>query len=362
MANNAYPVPTINEIDARIQGDINYHLKDGDSRMRRSVIGVLGKTVAGESFELHNFIEYISLQLPDTADTEQLEGWARVWGVTRKGATKAQGQAVFDCTIGATVLKDTKIQRLDGVTYLVVSSVVATGITVTVDLEAETAGEAGNAQLDTVLSFVTPTLGVQAEGKVATGGVGNGADIELDGEPGTNEHFRGRLKARIQTPPHGGAGFDYKTWALSIPGVSRVWVYAQELGLGTVTVRFMMDDTYIDGIPQPSDVQTVQNFIEANRPVTSDVSVVAPIKELVDVTVQNLSPDTPETRLAVIAELNDLIIRVGEPGGKIAISKFWESISIASGEDEHEITLPAATVQMTTGKIPALGTVSFVTV
>ena len=75
-----------------------------------------------------------------------------------------------------------------------------------------------------------------------------------------------RLLLRIRRPPHGGARHDYVGWALDKEShglaVTRAWDYGLELGLGTVTVRFMMDDAYADGIPLAADVTTVQTYID----------------------------------------------------------------------------------------------------
>ena len=70
---------------------------------------------------------------------------------------------------------------------------------------------------------------------MAAGGLAAGSDAETD------ESLRARVLRRIQKPPQGGAGYDYVAWALEVPGVTRAWVYPAEMGLGTVTVRFVRD-------------------------------------------------------------------------------------------------------------------------
>ena len=56
----------------------------------------------------------------------------------------------------------------------------------------------------------------------------------------------------------GGAEVDYVQWALGVPGATRAWCYPLEMGMGTVTVRFMMDNLRADedGFPRQGDVAT----------------------------------------------------------------------------------------------------------
>ena len=71
----------------------------------------------------------------------------------------------------------------------------------------------------------------------------------------TDEQLRARILQRIQNPPMGGSAADYVAWALAVPGVTRAWA-APEQGIGTITVRFLMDDLRADddGWPTPADV------------------------------------------------------------------------------------------------------------
>ena len=185
-------------------------------------------------------------------------------------------------------------------------------------------------------------------------GLTGGTDDEED------EPYLQRLLDRIQTPPQGGSADDYIKWALENEGVTRAWVYPQELGIGTVSVRFMMDNSYDDGIPLSGDVTTVQAYIDALRPVTADVSVLAPVADSLNFTIELNETDTLTIRAAVEANLREMIARDGEPGGTIYISRINEAISLATGEFDHELTVPAANVTHTTGHIAVMGTITWV--
>ena len=86
-------------------------------------------------------------------------------------------------------------------------------------------------------------------------------------------------------------GLGYRAWALEVPGVTRPWIYPRQDGAGNskaayVTIRFMMDNSYEDGIPLPSDVATVKAHIEKNRPVTAKIIVLAPVAQPLHFTIQ----------------------------------------------------------------------------
>ena len=87
--------------------------------------------------------------------------------------------------------------------------------------------------------------------------------VELDGGVDTenDDDLRARILFRIHQPPMGGDADDYVAWALSVPGVTRAWA-ATEMGIGTVTVRFMMDELRADqdGFPNGDDIVMVENI------------------------------------------------------------------------------------------------------
>ena len=114
-----------------------------------------------------------------------------------------------------------------------------------VAVEAVEPGITGNAAASTPLQLTSPILGLEAQG-AADGEITGGAEEESE------TSLRARLLDRIRNQPSGGAARDYITWALAVPGVTRAWCYPGEMGRGSVTVRFVMDNTYADGIPMPT--------------------------------------------------------------------------------------------------------------
>lgn len=349
--------PTLTALREQARQDFAARLPGADGLLRQSNIRVLSDVFAGALHLVYGFVDWVSRQvIPDTAESVYLERWARIFAIERRPAARAAGSATASGTVGAAVPLGARLLRADRREYRVTAGTVIGGAgAAAVQVEAVEPGAAGNADPGTVLSFATALPGVDAAAPVAAGGLGAGADAEDD------DALRARLLARLAEPPHGGNAADYVAWALQVPGVTRAWVYPGELGLGTVSVRFMMDGVRAadQGIPQPADVAAVAAHVDPLRPVTADVTVVAPVAVPMDVVIDGLDPDTPEVRAAIAAELADLVARDAEPGGTLARSKVWEAVAQAAGERRHVLTAPAADVVRGTGEIAVLGDITY---
>ena len=356
MANTGFTRPTLTELAERTRSDINSGLPGADARLRRSFLGVLARALAGLAHGLYGYLEWIALQsVPDTATGSGLNSWGRVWGVSRKLATKSAGTVTLTGVNDSVIPSGTEIIRSDGVEFVTTAeATIATG-TAAVAVTAAVPGVAGNTSAAVQMTLVSPVSGVNAAGVVAAGGLTGGADVESDAE------YRERIVERIQRPPQGGSMNDYRRWAREVAGVTRAWVVGGEMGAGTVTIRFMMDNTYPTGIPESADVTAVQAYIDepSRRPVTAEVFVAAPVAVGLDITITGLTPNTAAVKVSVESELRDMIRRVAEPGGTIPVSKIWEAISIAAGEEKHVVTIPSADVTHDTGEIATLGTVTY---
>ncbi|MFQ5472614.1 MAG: baseplate J/gp47 family protein, partial [Dehalococcoidia bacterium] len=338
----------------RIEGDIDSRLPGTDPRLRRSILGVLARGHAGAANGLYGAIAFYALQLfVDTAETEFLDRHASLWGITRKAPTAATGPVTATGTDGTLIPQGTLLKRADAQEYSTDADGTISGGSVTLNLTASTAGAAGNLTVGESLSFVSPISGVDVTVTVQSGTV-DGTDAEADSALQT------RVLRRIQQPPHGGAEFDYETWALEVPGVTRAWVLPQNQGAGTVGVTFVRDnDSNI--IPDAAEVQAVQDYIDdkTRRPVTAVVTVFAPTPVSLNFTIQ-LTPDTTAVRNAVQAELQDLLLREAVPAGTILISHIREAISIAAGETDHVLSSPAADVTHQAGELAVFGTITWV--
>lgn len=345
--------PTPTDILQRIQAEIDILLPGADARLRHSVEGVIARVLTMASHEMHGFIAWAVLQiLPDTAEAEYLERHASLWGISRKTATAATGAITFTGTNGTVIPAGTQLKRPDGTEFITDAEVTVAGGNAIAQVTAVVAGAASNTATASKLNLSAPIAGLQNAATVNAPGLSGGTDIETD------DSLRGRIIARIQQPPHGGAAHDYVTWATAVPGVTRAWVYPQQLGIGTVMVIFVMDDKVGTIIPDVNEIADVQDYIDTQRPATADVTVAAPTPVPVDFEI-HIQPFNSIIQAAITAELQDFFRREAIPGGTLYLSRIKEAISAAAGEFAHVLVSPAANVVSDFGDLSTLGVITF---
>lgn len=350
----AFQRPSLADLIERVQSDFVSRLSLNGAVLRRSVVYVQARVIAGAAHMLYGFISFLAQQVfPDTSEAEFLERQANLFGIARKAAAYASGTVNFTGTNDAVIPAGTVLQRgADQAKYTTQEDATISGGVAAVEVIADAAGATGNADAGVTLSFISPIAGVNNAATVAAGGLTNGANQEAD------EDLRARLLERMQAPPHGGAADDYVAWAKEVSAVTRAWCYPLEEGAGTVTVRFVTDDAEDGIIPDGAKVTEVQEYIDALRPVTAEVIVVAPVASPLNFTIQ-VTPATQAVKDAIEAELTDLLRREAEPGGTILLSHIREAVSIAEGESDSVVTLPSANVTHSDGEIATMGTVTW---
>jgi len=321
-----------------------------EETLRRTDVEAYARVIAAESHSLSGMIEYIAKQIIwDSADIDYLRRWASIFGIYEKQPFAATGNVTFTTVVGSIIEAGTILKATDGQEYSVLSGGVASGITYTTAVVALVAGAAGNKTAGQYLTLISPISGVNS--RALAGEISQGADLE------TPDQLRARFLARVQSPPHGGSVADYEAWALEVAGVTRAWVFAGEMGAGTVTVRFVRDgDTPI--IPDPAEVAAVYNYIDVRRPVTAGLYVAAPVALPIALNI-HLNPDTTEIRTAVTAELVDFFKREGAPGSIVYLSRLNEIISSARGEYDHTLVTPSANVTVANNQIAQLGAITW---
>lgn len=345
--------PTLAQLVTQSQQDFVSRLTLTGALLRRSVVAVLSRVVAGAAHMLHGHLEFLSRQLfPDTAEAEFLRRYGDLFGIAPTPATYATGDLTITGTNGSVIPAGTVLLRSDGAEFTTDAEVTIASGTATAVLTAELAGADGNSDVGVVLSFESPIAGVDSTATVAAGGLAGGADEE--GE----EDYRTRILERMRAAPHGGNSTDYVAWAKEVSGVTRAWVLPFADGAGTLTVFFMRDDD-VSPIPDAGEVTTVQNYLDTKRPVTAVVTAAAPTASALNF-VMHISPDNSDTRAAVEAELEDLLQREAEPGGTILLSKILVAIGTATGVEDFTLTTPAADVTHTAGQIATMGSISYV--
>ncbi|NKB37846.1 MAG: baseplate J protein [Gammaproteobacteria bacterium] len=345
--------PALQDLIDRAIADIESRLPGTDARLLRSNLNVLARVHSGAAHSLYGYLDWIAKQiLPDTAEAETLERIASIWGLSRKVAGQATGSITFTGTDASVIPISTTVQRSDGVEFTTdAEGTIASG-TASVAITAVEGGTNSNTAAASSVSLSSPISGVNSQATVDAGGIANGIDTETD------DALRARLLERIQEPPHGGASFDYIAWAKEISGVTRAWVYPLEGGDGTVAVRFVVDDHETSLIPDAAKVTEVNDHIQLQRPVTAVVTVAAPVAVPLNFSI-DITPSDQTIKDAVQAELEDMLLRDAEPGGAILLSRIREAVSLAAGETDNDVTVPAADVAHATGDMATMGVITW---
>ncbi|MDR1308635.1 MAG: baseplate J/gp47 family protein [Deltaproteobacteria bacterium] len=348
--------PTLKELIETCGGELSARLLDGAPLKPRSVLSVLATTRAGGEHLMHMYLAWAFRQVfPDKAETEYLDAWAGVWGVTRKPGRQAAGLVMATGNPGAGLPEDALARSGAGTVYRLGGATLPDGTgTVQAELAAEAVepGLAGNLAAGMKLSLTSPAAGVGSELTVTGDGLAGGTDDEDD------EALRSRLLQAIREPPSGGNKADYEVWARQVSGVENALCIPLYAGLGTVAVAVWgkPEDPALPGVT----VEDAYRHILALCPVTAGpgLHVFTPDILAVDFMIR-LVPDTQAVRDNVSRELADLFRREAVPGRPIPLSHFQEAISLAAGEYDHELLGPQAAVEPGMTWLPALGQIGF---
>lgn len=355
----AFHIPPVKEMVQRARNAFRAETPGTDAWIWPNNIYVSAKVIGGAVWSIFGRLKWMDRQrFAMTATGYELDRHGLEYGIGRKAASYAQGKIIVASeTWPKNYPVGTTFTRSDGAVFTSTKAaeVGQWSLTASIPVVANVPGKSGNTIYGAPM---TCSVSGTSAAYVDEVGIGQGADRETDGQ------LRVRILARKRYPPHGGAASDYIQWGLSLAGVTRVFVKGNAFGKGTVGVWFLMDDTYVAGIPLEADVIAMQDFIDTVAPVTATVIVQAPIADCVDITIRNLSPDTQATREAVAAELQTLFRKttsVSLPGEPFTLyqSHIWQAVGNATGERHHEIIAPAADVTFLPGTMPCLRSVIF---
>lgn len=362
----AFNRPTLDQLIERVKTDIKGGLQI-TTILRRSFLGVISRALAGLSHLLFGFLEWISRQVfPDTAEAEYLKRWAEIWGIVRKEATFAELDITITGNPGGVVPINTIYQRSDAVQYHLDAEVtIPGGGSITGKIIAEDSGQNSNIDVAETVSLLSPIANVDSDALIDA--------IVIDAEDTeSDDSYRARLLTRLRQPPLGGSANDYVQWALEVAGVTRAWVLPLHLGAGTVGLSFVEDDED-PIIPSGAKVTEVDDYVRERKPVTADLTTFAPVAAPMSMTIK-IKPNTIDVQDAVESELEDLIKRDAALAGayktpsethdgSILLSKINQSISIAVGIEDHEITLinggAPANVTPDSGELVTLGAITW---
>jgi len=274
-----------------------------------------------------------------------------MYTVTGVTGVAAAGSATATGVDGTTIPAGKLLQLGDGIEFQTLGSVDISGGTAVLSLEAVATGSDSNAITGSILTFVSPIAGVDLTVTVAAPGLIGGVDA------GEDEDLQDALALRIANPEQGGNQTDFERWVFEVAGVTRRWVFPPSIGSALIGVVFVRDgESPIT--PDAAEILEVQDHLDAKRPLGSRPVVLAPILVPLDITM-SLTPNTAAVQAAVEAEIADMLLRFAIPTGTILLSKINEAISLAEGETDHAVTIPAADVTHAAGELAVPGTATF---
>jgi uncharacterized phage protein gp47/JayE len=362
-----WTIPTLREVRAMIRDDIASSLNG--VVIGNSVLRVLADADAAMGHLVLRYIDWLSRQfLPDTAETEWLDRHGDIWLVNsdftvgRKNATLASGAVTMTGIPGQIVPSGTTLLFGD-IIYETTEQITLGAGETEIKIRATTSGSKGNVSIGSTMNLTDSISGID---DIAT--------VSVDVEGGTDEEndddLRARVLFRIQQPPMGGDANDYVAWALAVPGVTRAWC-SVEMGIGTVTVRFMMDELRAEsnGFPNGADIQLVSDYLHSQRPVSvKDLFVVAPVPEPVDFSIAELNIDDDGTRAAIEVSVRSMLRLRGAPAHQIngvqqpaqMIFAAWVSEAISQSAGVESFTLDMSDKEMPfNGSLAVLGTIVY---
>jgi uncharacterized phage protein gp47/JayE len=355
--------PDLKQVRISVRDQVRANLEGADANIPNSILRVLADVSGALCHLVLQYLDWLAKQLlPDTAEQEWLERHANLWlknldGTTgKKLATLAKGEIGLTGIAWTPVPSGTRFTGDTGRDYETTEQVfLAAGGQVTpAPTRALDPGIGGNLEPGAGMALTSnvPGLDPVAIVLIMDGGV----------EEESEDHLRARVLLRIREPPMGGAATDYEQWALAVPGVTRAWCYAMEMGIGTCTVRFMMDELRADeeGFPHQSDVDMVAAHIDTVRPVTvKDMFVVSPIRHPVHVEILNLFPDNLSTQAAINANLKAMILERAVPGQPIYAA--WKNFAIMSapGVVSFSLSNSGDDIMPSPGHMPVMGNIIY---
>ncbi|GMB01081.1 phage tail protein [Pelosinus sp. IPA-1] len=261
------------EIQTRLKADLATQL-NGQS----SVEGTFNKDmIAANSIEFEQAYAEMNLMVEaafaNTSWGKYLTMRAAEFGVIRKEATKAIGKLKIVGEAGASIIKGSLFTTAQGIKfYSTADAKVGTDGTITIDIEAGTAGTVGIVEAGTIINIPMsiPNV-VSCTNEAATY---DGFEEETDAE------LLERYLLKVRTPATSGNKYHYQNWALSIAGVGQAKPIPLWAGAGTVKVIIINSD----GKTASAElIQKVADYIETVRPIGATVTVTSPAPTMINI-------------------------------------------------------------------------------
>ncbi len=346
----------IQEIKDSVDAEFSTRLLGGNPVLPQSNFDIMAGFIAFLQFGNEKFIESVRDGVTPVGSTgSNLESWGSTYGVGRLAASAASGTITLSGTNGSILPAGTVLTRCDSFQYVTNSDATIVGGNASVSVTASTAGSSGNFPAGGVLNVGSVTAGIN--NVALSQGISGGSEIECD------DNYRVRILSAIRTPCRTGTAEDYDFWVRQYPGVTRVCVLEQPEGPGTVSVFFMMDDTYPDGVPMPADVTAVSDSLFGAgglAPLGIVGTAQAPTLLPVDVTLSFTEVVSAQDAQAIQDAISAAFLDFFDCGQSLVcpadIAVAVRTVTSAC----FTINSPASNQVVPSGSVPILGSLTFV--
>lgn len=288
---------------------------------------------------------YLDLVSGDTAVGEFLDRVVADYGITRKPATHAirKIETTEPVEIGTR-------WGLNGTVYNI-TELIAENV---YKAECEQIGTIGNQYSGTLenidnVSSVIATL---------TDIITSGEDEETD------DNLRARFFNQVRSTSTSGNIYDYKKWALEVPGCGDAKVFSLWNGPGTVKVLVVDENMEIDPVLSTA----VYDYIESVRPVGATVTVESPQEKIINISA-DVTLDGSDTLANMQTKYSNLIAKYFRNATfeiyTISYAKIGSLLlSIPGVADYSNLTVNGGIANIVIGddEMPILGTVTLMEV
>lgn len=289
-------------------------------------------------FNLDNFVDLVS---GDNAVGEYLDRVVADYGITRKAAT----YAVRKITTSGVADIGTR-WGLSDTSYAITALLSANVYSATCE-QLGTVGNTYSGTLENIdnVSGITTTL---------TDIITSGEDVETD------DNLRARFYSQVRSTSTSGNIYDYRNWALEVPGCGDAKVFPLWNGNGTVKVLVVDENMSIDAALPTA----VHDYIETVRPIGATVTVESPTSITIGATANVLLDGTKTLAdvqtafsASLTAYLQDTVFEVYS----VSYAKIGSLLLATAGvEDYNTLLANSGTANIAIGgtEMPITGTVA----
>jgi uncharacterized phage protein gp47/JayE len=270
-----------------LKPEINTGQQDSDWYVRSRVLGGAFSGVLLDQKKLSNDA------FPQSARHEALDRHLDLYfGDTFKSPTVATGPLKFTGASGSLMVAGTLLTYpTNGNSYTTDEDLTLLGPSGAVTVTSVSTGQSQNLLENTILTLASPPAGFDGTAVVYGANISDGRDGETDAQASA------RIIDRVREKLGGGKVSDYKQFALAAdPSVVAANVLRYPYGFGSVGIVITAGTQDIDGAldrgdavvvtPSASLIETVQAYIETQKPVTDCAYVQSPGEIPIDVTVK----------------------------------------------------------------------------